>query len=55
MFAKVPCHHAGVYVKGGDSCVYSWMILLSSFMMRSIPFNSAPLLEWEQEETGSGE
>ena len=41
--------------KGGDSRVYSWMILLSSFMMRSIPFNSAPLLEWEQEETGSGE
>ena len=41
MFAKVPCHHAGVYVKGGDSCVYSWMILLSPFMMRSILFNSA--------------
>ena len=44
-----------LFVKGGDSCVYSWMILLGSFMIKNISFNSVPLLQWEQEETGSGE
>lgn len=54
MFAEVPCQHAGVCVKGGLTCVLLDG-LAGLFMIRSILFNSAPLLEWGQErqEVGS--
>lgn len=53
MFAEVPCQHAGVCVKGGFTCVL--LDGLAGPRSRSILFNSAPLLEWEQErqEVGS--
>lgn len=51
---QVPCQHAGVCVKGGLTCVLLDG-LAGLFMIRSILFNSAPLLEWGQErqEVGS--